>query len=159
MRQNPLVPISSSTYEKLEGADTFVNATRWNVFRFWAVDLGFAQSSAMAAQTEEGAIIANPTGVIGETVRTWHEAGTTIPVRAFLDRLHSDIPLIPYQNAENVQDPMGQAVSWALLGVHYRGLLELSAHADAVQVFLTDQEENGGHRSVSHVTLKEQPGE
>ena len=154
MRQNPLVSLSRNNYESLGGANAFVNNERWNIFRFWAVDLGFAQPSSTSAQSDEGGITANPVKVIVEATRSWEPFRSAVPIRTYLDRLRESVSLLPSHDQAVALDPMGEAVSWAILGAHYRGWIELSSHADARQTFFTNHEPDTGYQSVSHVVTR-----
>ena len=156
MKQDPITSISSGNYELLNSSEVFVNPTRWNTFRFWAIDLGFAESSALLGKLDDG-LAPNPVRAIIDTIRTWSRPTDPQPVRTFIDSLSADLPLLPSTGSE--VDLLGKATSWALLGAHFRGWLTLTEQADAARMFLSCPEETGGVRAVTHVVFEERGDE
>ena len=161
MMQSPTQPINSSSFERLDLDRVFKNSARWNGFTFWAPELGFAEYAWAVGQSED-AIVANPVRAIISVIREMQQANVSpdaIPVRQFLDRLRATVPIFPISAGEAETDPLGRAVSWALIGAHARGWLNLDMKADAARVYLTDPDAPANGRAVSHVRLKAQADE
>lgn len=155
MKQSPTKAISSTNFESLDPGRVFQGPVRWNGFTFWAPELGFAEYAWAVGRTED-ALVANPMRAIGSVIKLLRESGSrpnAMPVRQFLDRLLVALPVFPTEGAGTGTDPLGQAVSWALIGAHARAWLNLEMKADASRVYLTDPDAPDGRRAVSHVTL------
>jgi hypothetical protein len=155
MKQSPTRAISSANFESLDPDRVFQGPARWNGFTFWAPELGFAEYAWAVGQTED-ALVANPMRAIGSVIKRLREPGPrpdAMPVRQFLDRLQAALPVFPTDGADTGIDPLGQAVSWALIGAHAKAWLNLEMKADASRVYLTDPDAPDSRRAVSHVTL------
>lgn len=152
----PTITITSKNVERHDPEQRFTNDTRWNTFRYWATDLGFAESPALIAAEAEG-IVANPSRAVLAALHhdMLTESLKAAPVWTFLSRLHAALPILQSPDPQADVDPLGPAISWALTGLNYRGWLDLKGESDAARVYLTDFGIADGKRSVSHVTRGE----
>lgn len=155
MKQSPTQPITSTNFESLDPERVFQGSARWNGFTYWASELGFAEHAWAVGQSED-ALVANPVRAIVSVMKGTRGLGLrsdAIPVRQFLDRLQTAMPVFPLSVGDTGTDPLGRAASWALVGAHARGWIRLEMKADAARVYLTDPDAPAGKRAVSHVVL------
>ena len=157
MTQSPTVPLSwGDNVQRLAPPGVFTNDVRWTAFRYWARDLGFANSAGLIAG-DDGGLVPNPTRAVLDTLAhpSWPLArGSALDIWSFLEALQSLLPVLPRIDRAKDRDPIGEPGSWALIGAHHRGWLKLIPSADIRRVFLSDPDDTrDGWRTVTHVTL------
>jgi hypothetical protein len=134
----------------------FVNATRWNGFRYWSIALGLAEVDALSGQ----GLVSDPTRAVRAVALHCYKVGDAIPVHQFLADLRERLPVLsggPVATALGIVAPrevLDPATSYSLESGALREWLRLESRADAPdKVLLADLDRRGTRRTVSHVTM------
>lgn len=140
-------------------AGTFANNTRWNGFQDWSVALGLAEPTVLGGS----GIVPNPTRAIGCMLRRPVsgppiETGQELPIRALVDFLRREIPVVPggrlsRPDGEPDQPDVMAATSFALLCAEQYGWIRMTSLSDAAEILnLVDPDSTTQLRTVSHFT-------
>ncbi|MFE9324123.1 protein DpdG [Nocardia sp. NPDC052278] len=159
-------PVDTHTFEKQQQdalpaglRGVFTNQSRWNLFTYWAVALGFA-ATPLLQEGGPAALVPDCSTAVRRTIGATWKPGNVVPVRVVIDELIKALPVLPggeFSRAMQLTSGSGDVspvLSWALLDGHDRGALKLTVQSDASNtVQLVDPAGRGGVRGVALIEI------